>query len=126
MMVTVKGSFHDCSGYEDSDFGIAVAAFKEGDDFAVVSKPLADGSADIVLKNVDPTVATVEVCVISRLRERVFTLASMDVSPSAGTDICFRAGEIDVAPFAVISNKIFTATCAQCHGATALQPHRST
>lgn len=118
MSVTVKGTFQGCSGYENSDYGIVVAAFKDGDDFAVVSKPLADGSDDIVLKNVDPTVSTVEVCVISRLRERVFTVASMAVSPSAGTDLTFNAGDLDVAPFAVISSQIFTTTCAQCHGAT--------
>lgn len=118
MSVTVKGSFSGCGAYEDSDFGIVVAAFREGDDYAVVSRPLVDGSDCIVLKNVDPSVSTVEICVISRLRERVFRLASMEVDASSGADLTFDAGELDVAPFAVIDSGVFSATCTQCHGAT--------
>lgn len=118
LSVTVKGSFSGCGGYGDSDFGIVVAAFREGDDYAVVSRPLADGSDIVVLRNVDPAVSTVEICVISRLRERVFSIASMDVDASSGTDLTFDAGELDVAPFAVISRGVFSATCTQCHGAT--------
>lgn len=118
MSVTVKGSFSGCGGYEDSDFGIVVAAFRDGDDYAVVSRPVADGSDEIVLKNVDPAVSTVEICVINRLRERVFSIASMAVGAAAGADLTFEAGELDVAPFAVINRGVFSATCTQCHGAT--------
>lgn len=118
LSVSVKGSFEGCGGYENSDYGIVVAAFKEGDDFAVISKPLTDGSDDIELKNIDTSVSTVEICVISRLRERIITIASMDIDPSDGPDFTFNVGELDVAPFSIINDNIFTTSCVQCHGAT--------
>lgn len=118
LSVTVKGELDGCSQYADSDYAIVVAAFKADDEYAVISKPLADGTDDIVLKNIDSSVATVEICIISRLRERIFTIASMPVDASAGPDFTFDVGSLNVAPFSVIDNNIFATSCVQCHGAT--------
>lgn len=119
LSVTVKGEFEGCQDYDGSGYSIVVAAFKDGDSFAMVSKPLADGSEDIVLKNIDPTASTVEICVITRLREKVVTLASKDLDASNGTaDFIFNVGEIDASPFNAINHNIFATTCVQCHGAT--------
>ncbi len=119
LSVTVKGEFTGCDQYNSSSYSIVVAAFKEDDDYAVVSKPLSNGSDDIELKNVDANVNTVEICVITRLRERVLTLASMEIDATSGnTDFVFNAGEVNVAPFNAINHNIFATTCVQCHGAT--------
>ncbi|MCM1490948.1 MAG: hypothetical protein NC095_09010 [Muribaculum sp.] len=119
LSVVVKGEFSGCKDYDGSGYAIVVAAFKDGDNYATVSKPLTDGSEDIVLKNVDASVSSVEVCVITRLREKVITFASKDVNLADGnTDIVFNAGEINVAPFNAINHNIFATTCVQCHGAT--------
>lgn len=116
--VTVKGVIEGCEDYENSDYGIVVAAFKENDDFAVISKPLSNGDEDVLLKNIDSSVSTVEICVITRLRERIITVASMPISSGAGPDFTFDIGEIDVAPFSLIDHNIFSTSCVQCHGAT--------
>lgn len=119
LSITVKGEFQGCDQYSGSNYSIVVAAFKDGDNYATVSKPLNDGTDDIVLKNVDANVSTVEVCVITRLRERVVTLASQSVDASGGdTDVVFNAGEVNVSPFNAINMNIFATTCTQCHGAT--------
>lgn len=119
LSITVKGDFSGCAGYADSGYGIVVAAFKDGDNYATVSKPITDGSEDVVLKNVDPSVSTVEVCVITRLREKVISFASKDVDVTDGSsDIIFNAGEVNVEPFNAINHNIFATSCIQCHGAT--------
>ena len=119
LSITVKGDITGCGAYSGSDFSIVVAAFKDGDNYATVSKPLTDGSDDILLKNVDTSVSTVEICIITRLRERVLSLASADVNVGVGdTDFTFNVGELDVAPFNAINHNIFATSCVQCHGAT--------
>lgn len=121
LSITVKGDFRGCSGYDGSGYSVVVAAFKDGDNYAIVSKPVADGSDDLVLKNVDPSVKTIEVCVINRLRERVISFVSQDVNVEDGTsDIIFNAGEVDVEPFNAINHNIFATSCVQCHGATGI------
>jgi len=118
LSVTVKGEFDGCRQYDNSGYAIVVAAFKEDDDFAIISKPLTDGSHDIILKNIDSAASSVEICVISRLRERIFSIASMPIDAESGPDFTFDAGQLDVAPFSVINNNIFASSCVQCHGAT--------
>lgn len=118
LTLTMKGDISGCGQYEGSSFTVALAAFEEGNEFAVVSKNLSDGSGDITVTNVDRDISTVEVCIINRLRKRIFTLASQSVAGTTGGDIIFNAGDVDVSPFAAISNGIFATTCLQCHGAT--------
>ena len=116
--LTMKGELTGCSQYDGSGFTVALAAFEDGNDFAVVSKNLFDGTDDVTVTNVDRKVATVEICVINRLRERVFTLMSQNVEGSASEDVIFNVGEVNVGMFPVISSEIFTKTCLQCHGGT--------
>lgn len=121
LSVTVKGEFSGCNEYEGSNYSIVVAAFKDGDNYATVSKPLTNGNDDIVLKNVDVSVSTVEICVITRLREKVITFASKELTPSDGnSDIIFSVGEVNVEPFNAINHNIFATSCVQCHGATGI------
>lgn len=116
--LTLTGTFEGCSGYENSDYGIVIAAFRDGEDFAVVSRPLADGDNELTLKNIDPSVSSAEICVISRLRERILTIASMPIEAGAGSDLHFDAGRMDVRPFFIINHNILATSCVQCHGAT--------
>ncbi len=118
LSVTVKGEFEGCRQYDNSGYAIVVAAFKEYDDFAIISKPLTDGTRNIILKNIDSSASSVEICVISRLREKVFSIASMPIDAAYCQNYTFDAGQLNVAPFSVINNNIFASSCVQCHGAT--------
>lgn len=116
--LTMKGEIEGCSQYDGSGYTVALAAFQEGNEFAVVSKNLSDGADDVSVTNIDRNVSTVEVCIINRLRKRVVTLVSENVSGATGDDVIFNVGEVDVAPFNAINSDIFTTTCLQCHGGT--------
>lgn len=118
LTLTLTGTFEGCAGYENSDYGIVVAAFREGEDFAVVSRPLADGDNELTLKNIDASVSSAEICVISRLRERIVTIASMPIVASESREVHFDAGRMDVRPFFIINHNILATSCVQCHGAT--------
>ena len=116
--LTLKGELTGCSQYDGTNFTVALAAFEEDNDFAVVSKNLFDGTDDVTVTNVDRKVSTVEICVINKLRKRVFTLASETVDGSAANDVIFNVGEVNVSMFKAISSDIFAKTCLQCHGGT--------
>ena len=116
--LTMKGEIEGCDRYDGSGYTVALAAFEEGNEFAVVSKNLSDGTDDISVTNVDRKVATVEICVINRLRKRVVTFASENVAGATDNDVIFNVGEVNVSPFNAINRDIFTTTCLQCHGGT--------
>lgn len=116
--VVMKGAVTGCSDYADNTkYSPVLAAFTADNDFAVVSKPIADGDADVTISNVPSDAATIEVCLINRLRERIFTYSKIDVT-DPGADIIFDAGSVDVSRFASVEQGIFAKTCTQCHGAT--------
>lgn len=118
MTVTLEGEISGCGDYEDdSKYSVVLAAFKADDPFAVVSKPVSDGSGQVTLSNITGDVASVELCVINRLRERIFTFVSKDVDASGETDIILDAGSVNVGKFAAITEGIFTPSCSRCHGA---------
>lgn len=116
--VTMKGVLTGCGQYHDTQYIVALAAFETDNEFAIVSKNLSDGADDVTITNIDPNAATIEICILSRLRKRVMTLASLSVETTTGTDVIFNVGELNAAPFAAISSDIFTKTCLQCHGGT--------
>ena len=116
--LTMKGELTGCGQYDNTNFTVALAAFEDGNEFAVVSKNLYDGSDDVTVTNIDRKVSTVEICIINRLRKRVFTLVSENVDGKTGSDVVFNVGDVNVSMFAVINSEIFTKTCIQCHGGT--------
>lgn len=116
--LTMKGELTGCGQYDNTNFTVALAAFEEDNDFAVVSKNLYDGSDDVTLTNIDRKVATVEICIINRLRKRIFSLKSENVEGKTENDVVFNAGDVNVGMFKVINSEIFTKTCLQCHGGT--------
>ncbi|MEZ3550888.1 MAG: hypothetical protein K1W02_09200 [Muribaculaceae bacterium] len=117
--VVMNATISGCSDYAgDSRYSVALAAFRKGDGYAVVSKPLSDGTESVVLSNVPSDATSVEVCLINRLRERIFTYSSIALDEAGSTEVEFNAGEVDASRFASISDKIFSESCIQCHGAT--------
>lgn len=119
LTVSMRGVVSGCADYDLlPQYSVALAAFRDGDDFAVSSKPVGDGNGDVVLSNIPLDVSTVEVCLIDRLRKRVATFASADASAASANTLVFDIGELDVAMFPAIQREVFSSTCTQCHGAT--------
>lgn len=116
--VVMTGTITGAGNSYESGYTLALAAFNEGNEFAVASKTVGDGSETIELTNVSPTVNSVELCVINSLRKRILTLAYVAVDGSAGDRVVFDIGDVDASPFSVINREIFSTTCVQCHGAT--------
>lgn len=118
MRVIMTGTITGAGTAYESGYTLALAAFDDGNEFAVVSKTVGDGSEAVELVNVSPSVSSIELCVINTLRKRIATLASIPVSGSAGERVEFEIGDVDASQFAVINHEIFSTTCIQCHGAT--------
>lgn len=113
--VILTGSFSG-TDLDGSGFYTVLAAFEEGNEFAAVSKVVGDGAMETVLSNVEIEKGTVELCVINPLRKRVFTLASVPVTPDSPDEIRMEATFSDTEPFSLISGHIFSHDCLQCHG----------
>ena len=116
--VVMKGEVTGCGDFYGTDYSVVLAAFCEGNRFASVTKTVSDGSEDVTLTNISGDAASVELCVINRLRERIFTLATLPLTSGQTGEITFEIGKADASPFNVIETGVFATTCSQCHGAT--------
>lgn len=116
--VVMKGEVMGCGAFYGTDYSVVLAAFSESNRFASITKTVGDGREEILLSNISGDATSVELCVINRLRERIFTLASLPLSPGQTGEVTFEIGKADASPFCVIEKGIFATTCSQCHGAT--------
>lgn len=103
-----------------SGYNVVLAGFSEESEFAVITKSLtttADGQVETVLSGISDEVSTVELCVVNRLRKRLLTFQSL--TPGHATDtIRIEAGTLNVGMYATLQDKLFSTTCANCHGAS--------
>lgn len=104
------------------NYSVVLAGFDAESEYSSIQVSLS-GSLEgkdtcIVMEGVLSDVVTLELCVVNPLRQRVLTLASVDVQEGNDT-IRLDAGTIDVGMFAAIQRGVFTPDCAQCHGASA-------
>lgn len=101
-------------------YNLAVAAFSDGNEYALISKniiPDEEGNVETELSGIPVSSSTVEICVIDRLRRRVATFHSTDCR-NAGTTLTVTSGDIDADSYGVLQHDVFNTTCVQCHGAT--------
>lgn len=112
--VQLTGSVTGTATYGD-DYNVALAAFMPGSEYAAVSKEVEDGNLSVTLAGVSPEAATVELCLLNRLRKRVAVYASADMA-AAGNTVSLDAGAVDVRMWAVLQHEVFDRSCAQCHG----------
>ncbi|MDE6534735.1 MAG: hypothetical protein K2K82_01850 [Muribaculaceae bacterium] len=100
-------------------YSLAVAGFMAGSEYALISKniePDSRGAASVELTGIPAEVETVELCVIDRLRRRVATFASVDMS-SPRVTLVSEGG--DFSPENAIQTEVFNTTCINCHGGAA-------
>jgi len=110
-------------GAWDDDYSVALAGFNESSNYAVMQNTLpistADGtSVELVLSNLVGQVSTVEFAITNRLRERILTLATVQLSDYSEEKDTIRLdlGTIDVSPWGSLQSGVFDVACIQCHG----------
>ncbi len=64
---------------------------------------------------VDPTAASVELCLVTPLRERIVTFAKADIDPATTDTVRLDAGRIDVSLYGTVL-QLFGNSCTRCHG----------
>lgn len=103
-------------------YSVVVAGFTDDSEYAVISKSVttsADGRTEVVLSGIKEDVQRVELCVINRLRKRILTLRSADLSASETSDtIRMEVEAMNVGMYAAIQEQLFNTTCTSCHGAS--------
>jgi len=107
----------------ESKYAVSLAGFTTGDNYAQVVRTLPNTTPDntpieLVLSNIGDNINTVELVITNRLRERIITLASVNMDDNAGEKdtIHMKLGHIDVSRFGALQKGLFNMACIQCHG----------
>lgn len=123
-VVKIEGTITGLGTWSDR-YDVAVAGFTEeaGNEtmpYATISKVMTvddNNHASIVLSNIGSSVTSVEVCALNRLRQRIVTFASKDISSEPeGDTIRYDFGTLDASMLAGVQTGIFNTTCTACHG----------
>lgn len=102
-------------------YSIVVAGFDDESEYAIVSKviPSPDtdgGEVEVILSGIGEDVTEVELCVINRLRKRVFSFHTIDNFTATVDTTLMEVGTIDVGMYHTIQQQVFNKTCTACHG----------
>lgn len=107
----------------ESKYSVSLAGFTTGDNYAQVVRAIPNTTSDntevqLVLANIDDNINTVELAITNRLRERIITLASVNMDDYDNTKDTIRMdlGQIDVGRFSALQMGLFDKACIQCHG----------
>ena len=114
--VTMIGNLSGCSRWTD-DYKLALAGFGEDEEYAEITKYItAEGQASVKLSGIGSNVKEVRLCVIDRLRRHVLTFASMNIE-HVNDSTTMDVGTQNVSMYDAIQQKVFNASCVNCHGA---------
>ena len=107
----------------ESKYSVSLAGFTAGDNYAQVVRTIPNTTPDntrveLVFTNIGDNINTVELAITNRLRERIITIASinMDDYTDEKDTIRLDAGVIDVSRFGALQKGLFDRACIQCHG----------
>lgn len=105
-----------------SQYTLSIAVFDDDSEYAKTAKNISvasDGSTSVTLTGIDVAYSTVEVCVISKLRARVYTFLSASLSDyEEGDTIRFEPTDtLEADMFDYVQAVVFDNYCARCHGA---------
>lgn len=121
-VVTISGTLIGVERWTDG-YDLVLAAFDADSEYALVQKPIrpaVNGSVDVMLDAIPNEAATVEFCVTDRLRRRIVTFESLELSSTAVADTLRLAlpESMDVGMFAAIQRYVFDGAaynCSLCH-----------
>ena len=107
----------------ESRYAVSLAGFTTGDNYAQVVRTLPNTTPDgtpveLVLSNISDDINTVELAIMNRLRERIITLARVNMEDYTDTRDTIRMdlGRLDVSRFGALQLGLFNQACIQCHG----------
>ena len=107
----------------ESKYSVSLAGFASGDNYAQVVRTLPNTTPDstkveMVLSNIGDNINTVELAITNRLRERIITLArvNLDDYDNKKDTIYMDLGVTDVSRFGALQLGLFNMACIQCHG----------
>ena len=115
------------SEWSGSGYALAVAGFTADSRYALLQRALPSTADDdtpvsLVLSNLSGELKTVELVLTNSLRERIITLAAINMADYAANTardtIRMDMGNIDVGRFGVLQTGLFDRACIQCHGAS--------
>lgn len=119
-IVTLEGTLNGLDTWPEG-YTASLAGFAPAEEYASISKNIVSanekGSKEIVtsLTNIPSGVATIEICVLDRLRRRVATFKSIPFDASE-SEVRLRVEDLDMTMTSAVENEIFSTTCANCHG----------
>ena len=102
-------------------YSVVVAGFGADSDYVILSKVLPQTAADgreitLYLSGIGQEVATLELCVVNRLRKRIVSYCGMDATAAVADTLCLDAGAVDVEMYSTIQQRVFNENCVACHG----------
>ena len=107
----------------ESRYSISLAGFSTGDNYAQVVRSLPNTTPDgtrveMILSNIGDNINTVELAITNRLRERIITLARVNLEDYTNKKdtIYMDLGVTDVSKFGALQLGLFNMACIQCHG----------
>ncbi len=103
------------------DYSVVIAGFDASSPYAIVSKtipaPEKEGrEIQLTMSGITEKVATVELCVIDKLRKRILSFKEVDCKAETGDTIRIKADKVDAGMFHAIQTIVFNADCISCHG----------
>lgn len=121
-IVKLTGTFTGISSWE-SKYAVSLAGFSTGNNYAQMVRTIPNTTPDgtrveLIQSNIGEDINTVELVITNRLRERIITLASvnMDDFTDEKDTIRLDVGNIDVRRFSALQTGLFDKACIQCHG----------
>jgi hypothetical protein len=121
--VTLTAHLTGLATWPDPSMYVVLAGFNDDSDYALINKsvpiPTTEGDeVSVVLSGIKENVTRVELCAINRLRKHIVSFYTIDESKlTSSNEIEVDAGTLNVGMYNTIQERIFSATCANCHGA---------
>lgn len=101
-------------------YSVVLAGFGDSR-YAIVQKqiPIAEEEEiQMTLSDISSEVKTIELCVTNKLRERIITFRTIEMTDieDARDTVLMDVGTVDAGIYTAIQQHIFNTTCAACHG----------
>ena len=107
----------------ESKYSVSLAGFTTGDNYAQVVRAIPNTTPnnariELILSNIGDEINTVELAITNRLRERIITIAKVNLDDYANQKdtIHMDLGQTDVSRFGALKKGLFNMACIQCHG----------
>lgn len=113
------------SSWEGTGYGVALAGFSSNSKYAVMQRAIPSNTEEgaeieIILNNLSGDINTVELAITNKLRERIISLASiqMDAYAENGPTDTIRldVGSLAADQMGCMQYGLFNHACIQCHG----------